>query len=158
MAILVNVQIVGLRDLRGRFARYNEELARYRTEEAEAYVPKFVAKLSQHAPVGETAKFKDSFHGKVTRTERGSQVKFFSRDPRAKYIIEPTPPHTITAVRSKFMRFMVGDEKVFAKVVHHPGTKGSDFAVKAFVEMREEFIRQMNRAGVRAVVFLAGRR
>lgn len=45
----------------------------------------------------------------------------------AGYENDGTEPHIIRARRKKSLRFMVGGRVVFAKAVHHPGTRGSHF-------------------------------
>lgn len=44
-------------------------------------------------------------------------------------------PHKIRARRAKVLRFQVGGQVVFAKVVNHPGTKGVHFLDKALREV-----------------------
>ncbi len=155
--ISVSVEIKGLRDLRGRFARVESQLQIYRREELSIVLSRLVSMLRIHAPK-RTGRFAKSLSGKLTPLSSGELgIRVFSSDPKASLIVKPTAPHTIVAVRGKALRFMKGDEVVFRQRVRHPGTKGSDFIQDVFYNSEVDFIRHMNRAGVRAIVYLAGR-
>jgi hypothetical protein len=47
------------------------------------------------------------------------------------YEHDGTDPHMIYPSRRKFLRFIQNGQVRFARVVHHPGTKGSYFLTKA---------------------------
>lgn len=53
--------------------------------------------------------------------------------PAAIYVIKGTRAHLITPRKKKVLVFTPkgGGDKIFAKVVHHPGTKPNDFLLKA---------------------------
>lgn len=53
------------------------------------------------------------------------------RHPAALYVIGGTRPHAIRPVRAKALRFTVGGQVVYAKVVMHPGAKPNDFLRQA---------------------------
>ena len=53
------------------------------------------------------------------------------RHPAALYVVHGTRPHIIRPVRAKALRFTVGGQVVYARVVHHPGTKPNDFLRQA---------------------------
>lgn len=53
------------------------------------------------------------------------------RHPAAIYVTGGTRPHLIRPVRAKALRFTVGGRVVYAKLVHHPGTKPNDFLRQA---------------------------
>jgi hypothetical protein len=46
-----------------------------------------------------------------------------------------TRPHAIRPRTKKALRFRVGNRVVFARVVHHPGTKGTRFLDKALSDV-----------------------
>lgn len=46
-----------------------------------------------------------------------------------------TRPHVIRPVRKQALKFTIGGQVVFAKVVHHPGTRARPFLDRA---LREE--------------------
>lgn len=53
------------------------------------------------------------------------------RHPAALYVTGGTRPHIIRPVRARALRFMIGGQVVYAKVVHHPGNKPNDFLVQS---------------------------
>jgi hypothetical protein len=53
------------------------------------------------------------------------------RHPAALYVIGGTRPHVIRPVQAKALRFTVGGQVVYAKVVMHPGTKPNNFLREA---------------------------
>jgi hypothetical protein len=53
------------------------------------------------------------------------------------YILNGTPPHTIRPRRRKALRFIGRGGVVFAKVVHHPGTRARPFMQKALEKARD---------------------
>ena len=50
-----------------------------------------------------------------------------SRHPATLYVIGGTRPHVIRPVRARALKFTVGSQTVYAKVVFHPGTKPNNF-------------------------------
>ncbi|MGH3783139.1 MAG: hypothetical protein ACRDZY_02225 [Acidimicrobiales bacterium] len=52
------------------------------------------------------------------------------------YHMDGTPPHLITPSRRKALRFLSGGQVVFARVVHHPGTRANPFLVRALEAAR----------------------
>lgn len=53
------------------------------------------------------------------------------RHPAALYVTGGTRPHVIRPVRARALRFTVGGQVVYARLVHHPGTKPNDFLRQA---------------------------
>jgi len=54
-----------------------------------------------------------------------------SRHPATLYVIGGTRPHVIRPVRARALRFTVGSQTVYARVVFHPGTKPNNFLREA---------------------------
>lgn len=156
---IIDVQIPGLRDLLGRFARWDTNLAKQRRQQLMTFVPKGVIALQKFAP-RRTEVFANSIRGMVSGRKNLSEVRFFSNDPKAEYVINPTRPHLIPReiVRRHAIKLpaVMGRSQLRLQVMH-PGTRGSDFAFRAFVSLMPEFQVAMNRAGVRAMSALAGR-
>jgi hypothetical protein len=71
--------------------------------------------------------------------------------PYGKMLEDGTKPHDIRPVRAKALRFSVGGDIRFAKVVHHPGTKPMPFMRPSFAEKRGSII-AMLRAAVGASI------
>lgn len=59
----------------------------------------------------------------------GSDVSY------AGYVHDGTRPHTIRPKRAQALRFVIGGRVVFAKVVHHPGTRARPFLDRAVREI-----------------------
>lgn len=53
----------------------------------------------------------------------------------APYVHDGTRPHIIRPRRRQALRFRVGGMTVFAKVVHHPGTRARPFLDRALIEV-----------------------
>jgi hypothetical protein len=67
-----------------------------------------------------------SLRGKVTV---GSDLEY------AAMVNDGTRPHIIRPRSAQVLRFKVGGRTVFARVVHHPGTKGTHFLDRALREV-----------------------
>lgn len=53
----------------------------------------------------------------------------------AKFVHDGTRPHVIRPIRAQALRFTVGNRVVYAKVVHHPGTRARPFLDRALAEI-----------------------
>jgi HK97 gp10 family phage protein len=53
----------------------------------------------------------------------------------APYVNDGTRPHTIRPRRGKALRFTIGGRVVYARVVHHPGTRPRPFLDRALREV-----------------------
>lgn len=53
----------------------------------------------------------------------------------AGFVNDGTRPHTIRPRRAKALRFVVGGQVVYARVVHHPGTRARPFLDRALREV-----------------------
>jgi hypothetical protein len=64
-----------------------------------------------------------------------------------------TPPHDIYPTKASVLAFMVGGRKVFAKVVHHPGSKipAKMYVHGPFEEMKPEIVARIEGAVREAV-------
>ena len=156
---IIDVTIPGLRDFLGRFVKWDEGLAKRKRAELRRYLPKAVRRLRTTAPK-RTGDFAKSIGGTVSGGKNLTEVRFFSSDTRAKFIIEETKKHLIPKeiVRKHSIKLprVVGRSQ-FRLQVMHPGTKGSDFVSQSFRSLSPEFEVAMNRVGVKAVIVLAGR-
>lgn len=68
---------------------------------------------------------------KVKAVVVGKHVRIESTHPATMYVIKGTRPHIIRPRYRKVLKFTMSGRTVFAKVVHHPGTKKNDFLTKA---------------------------
>jgi hypothetical protein len=70
-----------------------------------------------------------SFFGLRQRWTIGSDVEY------APMVNDGTRPHLIRPRRAQVLRFKVGGRTVFAKVVHHPGTRARPFLDRALQDV-----------------------
>lgn len=70
-----------------------------------------------------------SFFGLRQRWTVGSDVDY------APMVNDGTRPHIIRPKRAKALRFNVGGKVVFARVVHHPGTRARPFLDRALADV-----------------------
>lgn len=68
---------------------------------------------------------------KINAVVVGRHVRIESSHPATMYVIKGTRPHIIRPRYRKALKFTVSGSTVFARVVHHPGTKANDFLTKA---------------------------
>lgn len=63
----------------------------------------------------------------IRKTVSGFEAEIGPQAPYAVYLEYGTRPHAITPVRARVLRFEVGGEVVFTRLVHHPGSKPNPF-------------------------------
>lgn len=87
------------------------------------------------APV-DTGRLRASIEGRLNRTWTlrpqftvGSNVEY------ASYVHDGTRPHIIRPRNARALRFVVGGQVVYARVVHHPGTAARPFLDRALREV-----------------------
>lgn len=70
-----------------------------------------------------------SFFGLRQRWTIGSDVEY------APMVNDGTRPHIIRPRRAKALKFKVGGKVVFARIVHHPGTRANPFLDRALADV-----------------------
>lgn len=79
----------------------------------------------------------DYITSRVEEGSRGLAGVVTSGHPASLYVLLGTRPHIIRPRKKKgVLRFEVGGEVVFAKVVRHPGYKGDNFLARALDRAR----------------------
>lgn len=68
---------------------------------------------------------------KVTEGPRGLQGVIVCDHPAVRFVLDGTRPHLIRPRRAKALRFEVGGEVVFTRLVRHPGTRPNPFLQRA---------------------------
>lgn len=58
--------------------------------------------------------------------------------PYAGYVEFGTQPHEIRPKNAKALRFMIGSKVVYARVVHHPGTRAAHYVSGAFEQWLDQ--------------------
>lgn len=73
----------------------------------------------------------DFVQWRVEEGPKGLQGVITCDHPAVIFVLKGTRPHLIRPRRAKALRFDVGGTTVFAKLVHHPGTRPNDFMARA---------------------------
>ncbi|MDQ0761978.1 hypothetical protein [Streptomyces canus] len=68
---------------------------------------------------------------KVQEGPRGLEGVIVCDHPAVHYVLSGTRPHLIRPRRAKALRFEVGGEVVFTRLVRHPGTRPNNFLARA---------------------------
>jgi hypothetical protein len=67
----------------------------------------------------------------IREGSRGLEGVITCTHPATRYVIEGTRPHLIRPRRARALRFEVGGDVVFTKLVRHPGTRPNNFLARA---------------------------
>ncbi len=87
-----------------------------------------LAKL--YAPV-DTGRLRGSIQARPRVTFRGPTIRVEANVNYATFVENGTDPHVIRPKNKKVLKFRVGGRVVYAKIVHHPGTKAVHFMARA---------------------------
>ena len=80
----------------------------------------------------DTGRYRAAWSKREVTTVRGVGWQVFNPVPYAEYIENGTRPHVIRPKRQDgTLRFRIGGKVVYAKIVHHPGTKAQHVLAKA---------------------------
>lgn len=97
--------------------------------------PQVVNRAKILCPV-DTGRLRASIQGEARRTwTLRPQFTVFSNVEYAPFVNDGTRPHVIRPKNARALRFVVGGQVVFAKVVHHPGARAKPFLDRAVREV-----------------------
>lgn len=83
----------------------------------------------------DTGRLRASIKGRTSRTwTLRPQFTISTNVDYAEMVQNGTRPHTIRPRTKQVLKFNVGGQTVFAKVVHHPGTRARPFLDRALAE------------------------
>lgn len=68
---------------------------------------------------------------RVDETPQGLQGVVICDHPKVRLVLDGTRPHLIRPRRARALRFTVGGDVVFSKLVRHPGTRPNNFLARA---------------------------
>lgn len=71
----------------------------------------------------------------VHQTTTLARLRLFNTAPHAGFIEEGTSPHIIRPRRASILAFDVGGRRVFAREVHHPGTRAHHVVREALMRL-----------------------
>lgn len=84
----------------------------------------------------DTGRLRASIQGEARRTwTLRPQFTVFSNVEYAPMVNDGTRPHVIRPKNAQALRFVVGGRVVYARVVHHPGTRARPFLDRAVREV-----------------------
>jgi len=129
------IEVKGLKELRKMLEEIPEQvrgiledLTRETYEKAVQYAPERTGFLRRN----------------IVWSVEGLTGRVISQAPYSAYVEFGTRPHMIFPRRARVLRFEVGGRTVFARYVHHPGTRGRFFMRRALqdaLSRLSEFIR-----------------
>ena len=97
--------------------------------------PRAVNRAKILAPV-DTGRLRASIRGRANRTwTLRPQFTIESNVEYAAFVNDGTRPHIIRPRTARVLRFEVGGRVVYARVVHHPGTRARPFLDRALREV-----------------------
>lgn len=139
------------RDLAGRFAR--AEAGGTLAKTVQQWGTKAVAELRDATPV-RTGAARASWRADYLPSARTCKVT--NAQPYLPFLIRGTAPHTIQARAGGRLRLMVGDRAVYARSVHHPGTKPNPHLAAAIERALRTAAVDLHQAGVAIIQQLGG--
>ena len=86
----------------------------------------------EHRFTSRTGHTERSIEATTRSTGENTTGEVVSRDKIAIFLMRGTRPHIIVPRRKKALRWADGQKFIFAKKVHHPGTKPDPFLTNAF--------------------------
>lgn len=118
------------------FMTVNPAVARRLAERSSvAAITKITFRVAAIARTTAPGSMKDQI--RVTVSPRGGGLGIIMSDhPATTFVLHGTRPHVIVARRKKMLKFQISGRDVFARMVHHPGTKPNDFLHKALLAAR----------------------
>lgn len=109
---------------------FRSTVNRFADRNARATAKEVERLAKRYAPV-ETGRLRASIRTERKWTLRGPGYTVGSPLDYAWYVEDGTRPHDIRPKQAAALRFTVGGRVVFAKLVHHPGTKPVKFLARA---------------------------
>ena len=97
-----------------------------------------------------TGHLQQSIEADITRTDRG-KAEIVASASYAPFVEFGTRPHLIKPKRRKSLRWATEEGYVFARIVHHPGSRPHPFFKKAVEEGLEEAKKQFTKAFLSAL-------
>jgi HK97 gp10 family phage protein len=153
---MITVELVGDKELVAKLNflpdKLRRALARKLTASALTMVANVKRKLSGTVLNVRTGNLRDSIEYTLNESATSVEAKVFSgKSVKYAAIHEfggQTSPHDIYPAKAQALAFMMGGKQVFAKVVHHPGSKIPErsYMRSTLGDMREEIIEGMNDA------------
>lgn len=166
----VQVELVGWRDKRGRFAALTDDAIAQQRKVAREALVKVGARARELSPrqsdedhdkhhkYGAQPHFADQWFSDVQNTSTGASGALVNRSQYANLVLFRTKPHDITKGPPGMLRFTFKDGTQFrGHFVHHPGTSGhDDIVTKLDEEMAKSTQHELQRAAIEVGVAFDG--
>lgn len=113
-----------------RFAQAGQSIQQAEMTTLMSAASSIAADMKSLCPV-DTGNLRDS----IAIRQQGESVIIgpdMSQAPYAGYVEFGTKPHEIRPRNAKALRFQIGGQTVYARVVHHPGTRPAHYVARAF--------------------------
>jgi len=121
------VDVKGLRDLPPRYRKAADDANRLIAERCWTY-----ARANIRVGAGDGPHTRDTVYLRTLSINGRTGYAVGTDSPVGTYLEQGTRPHIIRPVRAKALRFEVNGEVVFARLVHHPGTRPYPWLMPAF--------------------------
>lgn len=94
--------------------------------------------IKAEAPVGQgqnAGRLRESIRADREVTDATATITFTANVPYAGYVVDGTAPHVIEPRSAQALHWVGPSGGVFAKLVHHPGTRPDGFAARALTPL-----------------------
>lgn len=118
----------------GTGRRFSMDWRRAAAAWADAVEPLALSALRREAPVGQgpgAGRLRDSIRSRRSLDAAQVVLTFTASVPYTPFVLNGTSPHTIRPRRAAALRWDGPDGPVFAREVHHPGTRPNQFPQRA---------------------------
>lgn len=109
-------------------------MLRRRGGAVESHLRRRTARVARIAERKAPGSMGDYVSWRIVQGAKGLQGVVQCDHPAVRFVLDGTRPHIIRARRAKALRFDMGGRTVFAKQVHHPGTRANNFLGEALRE------------------------
>lgn len=99
-------------------------------------VAKITLKAAAHARIEAPGTMKQHIRVTVTQSVANPLGIVMCDHPATSYVLYGTKPHEIRPRTKKILKFETKGGTVYARVVHHPGTKPNNFLMRALMSAR----------------------
>ncbi len=165
---MFHIDIVGLRNARGRFERMSVggglvalqlERAAILAEQVGEEARRLAPRARRHSDESGRQPFWESLSAAATPEPTGFRIELHTDQPDLRrWLREGTKPHEINAINASALRFTNSDGTLlFRRTVHHPGTSANDWESRLLDLVRAEARVAAGQIGSRMAQSLAGR-
>ncbi|WP_411092327.1 hypothetical protein [Streptomyces sp. 049-1] len=108
-----------------------DRLLRARSSRARRRLQERLDRVARIAEAEAPGSMGDYIETDIRYGARGLEGAVICTHPKARLVLDGTRPHLIRPRRRQYLRFEVGGDVVFTKLVRHPGTQPNNFLARA---------------------------